>query len=157
MNRDQRYQALLELAEPICASHGVELVELRLLRGKRTTVDVVIDRERKDGKPGSDILVTDCTGVSRDLSSALDIHEDLIPGEFHLEVGSPGPERPLTKPEHFQRFTGFDVKIRTTESVQGKRTFRGTLVGLEGDEIVLEGDTRIPRELVERTVVVKAF
>jgi len=91
MSQQDRQRLLEELAEPVCASYGVELVEIRQTQARSGwTLQVVIDRPRSDGKPGSDITLEDCTGVSRDLSTALDVHEDLLPGAYHLEVSSPG-------------------------------------------------------------------
>jgi len=153
-----------ELAEPICAAHGVELVEVRAVRGGRggTTFQVVIDRERpvSDPTPGSGVMLEHCTAVSRDLSTALDLHEDEMPNKYYLEVSSPGLERPLTKPEHFERFAGREVKLKTHQKVGTRRKFRGELLGVEGDAALLEQDgesIRIPFDAIARATLVYRF
>ncbi len=156
------FQQLVErLAEPICRAHGVELVEVRLVRGRGgTTARVLIDRERSDGLPGSGVSLDDCAAVTRDLSSALDLHEAETPASYDLEVGSPGLERPLVRPRDYQRFEGREVKLRLQERLDGRRRFHGRLLGLEGSDIVLEtseGTLRIPLEQVERAHLVHRF
>ncbi len=158
----QRLQNLLEsLAEPICRAHGVELVEVRMLRGRgRTTVRVLIDRERADGLPGSGVSLQDCTAVTRDLSSALDMHEEELPESYELEVGSPGLERPLVKPADYERFAGREIKLRTRDRIDGRRNFTGRLEGLADGRVRLadaEGERAIPLEQVERAHLVHRF
>ncbi len=154
-----------ELAEPICAAHGVELVEVRALRGKGrsgTTFQVVIDRERpaSDPTPGSGVMLEHCTAVSRDLSTALDLHEDEMPNKYNLEVSSPGLERPLTKPEHFVRFAGREVQLKTHQPVGSRRKFKGQLLGVEGEAALVEQDgkpIKIPFEAIARATLVHRF
>ena len=154
---------VVELAEPICAAHGVELVEVRALRGRGgTTFQVVIDRERpsSDPTPGSGVLLEHCTAVSRDLSTALDLVEEDMPNRYQLEVSSPGLERPLTKPKDFERFAGREVQVKTHEKVDSRRKFRGQLLGVEGEAALIEqdGDTiRIPFEAIARATLVHRF
>ena len=161
----QRQEEIERLAEPVCAAHGVELVEVRQVRGKKGwTLQVTIDRERVDGKPGSGVTLEDCTAVSRDLSTALDVHEDLIPGAYNLEVGSPGPERPLVKLNDFIRFSGHEIRVRTREPLSfgeaTRRNFQGPLLGVSGDDIRLdlEGtELLIPHQAIERAHLVPRF
>ncbi|MBX3251383.1 MAG: ribosome maturation factor RimP [Myxococcales bacterium] len=146
MANQEREERLTELAEAVCAAHRVDLVEVRWTRARQGwTIQVVIDRARTDGKDGSDITLDDCTGVSRDLSTALDVHEDLVPGQYNLEVSSPGLERPLVKLSDFERFVGREVKVRTYAPVaqgegdKGKKVFQGVLAGVaEGAFVELE-------------------
>ncbi|MAQ15550.1 MAG: ribosome maturation factor RimP [Sandaracinus sp.] len=152
-----------ELAEPICAMHDVELVEVRVVRGRGgTTFQIVIDRDRpeSDPTPGSGVGLEHCTAVSRDLGTALDMHEDEMPNRYNLEVSSPGLERPLTKPEHFERFSGREVQIKTHEKVGSRRKFSGQLLGVEGDAALVEQDgepIRIPFEAIARATLVHRF
>jgi ribosome maturation factor RimP len=78
--------------------------------------------------------------VSRDLSAALDVHEEMVPGRYELEVGSPGLDRPLTRLADYIRFTGREAKIETGAKIDGRRRFRGPILGVEGDAVRLEQD-----------------
>ena len=80
---------------------------------------------------------------------------------YSLEVSSPGENRPLTKPEHFQRFLGRKVRVKTREAIEGQRNFKGTLAGADDDTVTVAatGGTlvRIPFERVERSNLVEEF
>jgi len=138
---------LTAIAEPICAAHGVELVDLRLEREPGGQVlRVVIDREGTGDTPKSGVTLDDCRQVSRDLASALDVH-DAITSRYRLEVTSPGLDRPLVRPAHFAKYAGEEAKLTTRTPVDGRRNFRGTLLGIDGDVVRLEQDgkeVRIP-------------
>ncbi|MCB9619555.1 MAG: ribosome maturation factor RimP [Sandaracinus sp.] len=168
MSNQDRQRLLEELAEPVCASYGVELVEVRQTQARGGwTIMVVIDRPRSDGKPGSDVTLEDCTGVSRDLSTALDVHEDLLPGAYHLEVSSPGIERPLVKLADFTRFAGREIAVKTfgplepSPGAKPKRSFQGTLVGVaEGALVEVDENgvvVRIPHGEIARANLVHRF
>jgi ribosome maturation factor RimP len=75
--------------------------------------------------------------VSRDLGAALDV-EDIIPHAYRLEVSSPGLDRELKMPEHFVRFTGSMVKVKTYQLINGEKVFHGTLRGVDGGTVVIE-------------------
>jgi len=84
--------------------------------------------------------VDDCAAVSRQLSALLDV-EDPLPGQYVLEVSSPGLDRPLVRLEDFQRFTGEQAKLRTVLPVDGRRNFSGRIAGTEGARVVLDTGT----------------
>ncbi len=165
--QERRQQRIEELAEPVCLAHGVELVEVRQIKtGGGWTLRVVIDRERADGKPGSAVTLEDCTAVSRDLSTALDVYDDLMPGAYNLEVGSPGPERPLVKLGDFERFSGGEVRVRTRvplawrDDAPTRRTFQGELLGIRGTVVIVRQDgveVSVPHEAIERATLVSRF
>lgn len=138
-------QALERLIDPICRAHGVELVDVRYLREpKGAVIRIVIDREVPGLEIGSGVSLEDCTGVSRDVSTSLDVHEDLLPsGAFRLEVSSPGLERPLVKLSDFERFAGREVKLRTQTPIRDQRRFRGKLVRVVEQSIELEQDGEV--------------
>ena len=122
--------------EPIIApaveAAGYRLVRLRLLGGKRKTLQVMA--ERPDG--GMDI--EDCARLSRELSDFLE-REDPIEGEYVLEVSSPGIDRPLTRLKDFARWAGHDVKIElAAPDAEGRKRFSGLLLGLDGNDVVIE-------------------
>jgi ribosome maturation factor RimP len=142
---EQLLNALEALIDPICRAHGVELVVLRCLREpKGTVIRVTIDRESPGVEVGSAVSLEDCTGVSRDVSTTLDIHDDLLPsGGYRLEVSSPGLERPLVKLADFERFSGREVKVRTQTPIEQQRRFRGKLLRVVDRSIELDQDGKV--------------
>ena len=124
---------LAKLLEPGIERLGYELVDLEVRLGARGgLVRLFIDKP--DG-----IDLDDCEKVSLAVSALLDV-EDPIPGNYNLEVSSPGLDRKLTKSEHFQRFMGETVKVQTRFPIEGRRRFRGTLVSSDDENIVVEVD-----------------
>lgn len=111
---------------------GYELVGVELSgRGGRTkTLRVYIDKE--DG-----ITLDDCVAVSHQLSGMLDV-EDPIKDRYQLEVSSPGLDRPLFEPAHFERFSGERVHIRLNRARDGRRNFEGVIRGVADDDVVLD-------------------
>jgi ribosome maturation factor RimP len=124
---------LLKLLEPAVERLGYELADLEVrLGGKGGLIRVFIDKPE-----GIDL--DDCEKVSLAVSALLDV-EDPVPGNYNLEVSSPGLDRKLTKIEHFQRFAGETVKVQMRFPVEGRRRFRGTLVSSDDENIVVEVD-----------------
>jgi ribosome maturation factor RimP len=104
------------------------------LGGKRKTLQIMA--ERPDG--GMDI--EDCARLSRELSDFLE-RQDPIEGEYVLEVSSPGIDRPLTRLTDFARWAGHDAKIElAAPDAEGRKRFRGLLLGLDGNDVVMEVD-----------------
>ncbi len=129
MNRD----ALISLLEPTIERLGYELTDLELkLGGRDGLVRVFID------KMGG-IDIEDCEAVSRQVSAILDV-EDPLPGHYTLEVSSPGLDRALTKPAHFQRFMGEDVRVKLRFPLDGRRNFKGALKSANDENIEVEVD-----------------
>jgi ribosome maturation factor RimP len=124
---------LANLIEPTVVNLGYELSDLELkLGGRDGIVRVFIDKPE-----GVDL--TDCEIVSKQLSAVLDV-EDPLPGHYTLEVSSPGLDRKLTKPEHFQRFLGELVRVKLRFPLAGRRNFRGTLRAADEKKIEVEVD-----------------
>ena len=129
MSRD----GLIKLLEPTVERLGYELCDLELkLGGRDGMVRVFID---KDG--GVDI--DDCEAVSRQVSAILDV-EDPLPGNYTLEVSSPGLDRALTKRAHFQRFMGEDIRVKLRFPLDGRRNFKGALKSVNEENIEVEVD-----------------
>jgi ribosome maturation factor RimP len=122
---------LAEIVSPIVQDMGYELIRLRLMSGKTATLQVMADL------PEGGIEVDALALISTDLSANLDV-EDPIEGEYTLEVSSPGIERPLTRLKDFETWEGYEAKVETTELIDGQRRFKGTLMGVEGDEVLIE-------------------
>jgi len=124
---------LAKLLEPAVERLGYELADLEVrLGGKGGLIRVFIDKPE-----GIDL--DDCEKVSLAVSALLDV-EDPVPGNYSLEVSSPGLDRKLTKVEHFQRFAGETVKVQMRFPIEGRRRFRGTLVSSDDENIVVEVD-----------------
>ncbi len=124
---------LAKLIEPTIEQLGYELSDLELkLSGRDGIVRVFIDKPE-----GVDLA--DCEIVSRQLSALLDV-EDPLPGHYTLEVSSPGLDRKLTKPEHYQRFTGETIRVKLRFPVAGRRNFRGALRSADKEKIEVEVD-----------------
>ena len=138
-------QKLLDALEPTAAASGVEIVTLEIMGSKKApTIRVFIDTEE---------------GVSFDeLASAQD-EIDPFPGAYMLEVSSPGIDRPLRTKEHFARFAGEQVVVKTSSPIDGRSSFTGTLEGVEGDDVIVEVDgsrIAIGYSLIKRAHVVGA-
>ena len=138
-----------ELAAPLAENEGMELVDIELRhegsRGGRV-LRVYLD---KTGGP----TVDDLSRVSRQLSELLD-NQDAVSGAYTLEVSSPGINRPLKRPEHFARYVGKRVRIRTRDLIGGRRSFLGILQDVAGESItVAQEGTRydIPFAAIEKS------
>jgi ribosome maturation factor RimP len=144
---------LKALLQPVVEALGCELWGLQLeAGGKRKLLRIYIDREEG-------IAVEDCERVSRQSGAVLDV-EDAISGEYVLEVSSPGMDRPLYELAQYERYIGEDVSLRLRFPYDGRRNFKGRLVGVDGDEIILVvADTEylFPVEGIDKANVVPRF
>ena len=122
---------LAEIAQPVIEGLGYELVRIRLMSGKSTTLQIMAD------KADGGIEVDDCAKISTELSAIFDV-EDPVAGEYALEVSSPGIDRPLTRLKDFAAWAGWEAKIETSELIDGQRRFKGTLQGVQDDEILID-------------------
>lgn len=134
-----------EIVGPSLAAMGYELVRVALgAAAGRTVLQVMVERADR-----AETTVEDCARASRAISAVLDV-EDPLPGAYSLEVSSPGIDRPLTRPEDFSRFAGFEARIELARPrADGRKRLRGRLRGLDGDGAVAletgDGRTAIPR------------
>ncbi|HEY8530680.1 MAG TPA: ribosome maturation factor RimP [Limnochorda sp.] len=146
------------LAEAAASEHGVELVDVELVRehGQRI-LRVTIDKPTGD-RPGGGITLDDCERVSQSLSERLDAlgDDDPVPGPYALEVSSPGIERPLLKDVDFVRFAGYDVQVRCYAPVEGRKVWQGRLLGLQDGAVALEVPGRADPVLIPRGQVARA-
>ena len=122
---------LAEIVAPVIEGLGFELVRIRLMGGKIHTLQIMAER------PEGGIVVEDCATISTAVSAVLDV-EDPLEDEYVLEVSSPGIDRPLTRLKDFDVWEGYEARIETTELIDGRRRFKGTLAGIEGDEVLIE-------------------
>ncbi len=149
----KKEQSLLAALEPRAHEEGIEIVSLEIVGAKKSpTIRVYIDTEH---------------GVSFDeLSSAQawinEIMDDIdpFPGAYMLEVSSPGIDRPLRTPEHFIRFAGENVVIKTTSPVEGRSSFSGMLKGMRDDDVQVEIEGTlydVPYDAIKRANVKGTF
>lgn len=130
---DTLLTAIRAFAEPMLADMGLELVELQYRReGHGWVLRFFIDKE-------GGVTIDDCALASREIGAYLEV-EDLLDHAYHLEVSSPGLERPLKKRDDYLRFAGRLVRIKTHEAIAGQKVFTGTLARLEGDAVILTVD-----------------
>ncbi len=127
---------LLDLLDPVAEAAGYEIVRLRLMGGDRSRT-LQIMAERPDGT----MVVQDCATLARALSPVMDA-ADPFPGEYHLEVSSPGIDRPLTRLKDFVEYEGFEARLELDRIAEGRKRFKGELAGVDGDNvgINLEGE-----------------
>lgn len=124
---------LAKLLEPTIEGLGYELSDLEARVGSQNgLLRLFIDKE-------GGISLEDCEKVSLAVSALLDV-EDPLPGQYNLEVSSPGADRTLTKLAHFERFTGETVKVQMRFPIEGRRRFRGKLLSVDEENIVVEVD-----------------
>jgi ribosome maturation factor RimP len=124
---------LEKLLYPTIERLGYELTDLEVrLSGQGGLLRLTIDKP--DG-----IDLDDCGKVSQAVSALLDV-ENPVPGNYNLEVSSPGLDRKLTKVEHFQRFEGETLKVTMRFPIEGRRRFRGKLLSSNQENIVVEVD-----------------
>ncbi len=126
---------LAAIVRPAVEAMGFELVRLRLMSGKTRVLQIMADR------PEGGIEVDDCAEISTTVSAVLDV-EDPLEDTYTLEVSSPGIDRPLTRLKDFDSWEGYEARLETTDLIDGRRRFKGVLMGTEtgegGDEVLIE-------------------
>ena len=147
---------LRSLVEPVVESSGLELVDLRVTRGRRPwLLRVTVDTCQGDGR----ISVDRCADISREIGTELDA-ADAVPVEYRLEVSSPGLDRVLAREKDFAAACGSEVSIETRGPSDGRRRFRGRLVGFEKSiaRLTVDGrDVSIPFAEVAKANTVYKF
>ncbi len=130
-------QRLQDLIEPGIQAMGFQVVRVHYSGGKQPRLQIMAERA-----DGAEITVDDCAQISRTVSATLDV-EDPIDGAYALEVSSPGIDRPLVRPEDFERYTGFKIKAQTGQPVEGRKRFKGRLQGIKEGVVRIEVDNTI--------------
>jgi ribosome maturation factor RimP len=122
------------LIEPSLDAMGYRLVRVSFLGARGSTLQIMAER-RDDAA----MTVEDCADISRSVSALLDVANP-IEDAYTLEVSSPGIDRPLVRLEDYDRFAGFEARIETAAPVDGRKRFRGRLLGRDGERVRLVGD-----------------
>jgi len=146
-------EKLRNIIKPAVEGLGYELVGIEFQGGTGNGL-LRIYVDQADG-----ISLGDCQAVSEQVSAVLDV-EDPIAGRYTLEVSSPGLDRPLFEPQHFQRFSGHAVRIRLAAPLEGRRKWSGLLKGIENEWVVVEvegEDVRLPLDAIEQARLVPEF
>jgi ribosome maturation factor RimP len=120
-----------DLIRPTIEELGFEIVRIELLGEMNPCLQIMADRLDQTA-----MTVDDCARISRAVSAIMDV-EDPITNAYTLEVSSPGLDRPLVKPAHFERFKGNEIRLERRGVGDSQRRFRGQLLGLEGDNVKL--------------------
>lgn len=121
------------IAEPVLQDMGYELVRVRVTGQNGCTVQIMAER------PDGSMTVEDCSDVSRALSPVLDV-EDPVDSEYHLEISSPGIDRPLVRRRDFERWAGNEAKIELSQMLDGRKRFRGVIGGVTDTGVKLQLD-----------------
>jgi ribosome maturation factor RimP len=151
--KEEILERVRQIAAPLAAQDGLELLDVELAgAGGRQILRLYIDK-------AGGVSLDDCTGVSRSVSAALDV-EDPVDGSYDLEVSSPGLDRPLRTPEHFEKFKGSRVRVKTFAPFVDRKTFVGTLKEYSNGEVVVDVDGRefrIPHAQIAKANVDPVF
>lgn len=130
------------IAEPVIEQLGYRLVRVKVSGADGCTVQIMVER------PDGTMVVEDCETVSRALSPVFDV-ADPIDKAYRLEVSSPGIDRPLVRKSDFDRYAGHLVKIETEIPIDGRKRFRGLLIGTEGEAARIRQDDAEAGEAAE--------
>lgn len=123
-----------ELVTPVISGLGFEVVQVKLLEGNKSkTLQIMAER------PDKTMTLDDCETISKQLSALLDV-EDIIPGEYRLEVGSPGIDRPLRKEAEFAEYASHLAKVELVLPVNGRKRYTGTIKSANAGQLVLTVD-----------------
>ncbi len=146
-------QKLTELLRPAVEETGKTLLGIEYISaGNNSILRLFIDHE-------NGIDVDDCAEVSRQVGALLDV-EDPISSEYNLEVSSPGVDRPLFELSHFQAVLGETVNIKLSIPLNGRRKFKGPLVAIENNNLIIEVDSidyELPISNVDKANLVAKF
>ncbi|MBO7332903.1 MAG: ribosome maturation factor RimP [Alphaproteobacteria bacterium] len=120
-----------QIIEPTATDKGFEIVRL-LFQGDdaNRTLQIMVEKIDRTG-----MQIDDCEKLSKTFSALLDV-EDPITSRYMLEVTSPGIDRPLVRLEDYERFKGYEAKLETLTPIEGRKRFRGKIVGIQEDNVV---------------------
>lgn len=139
---------IAQIVEPEIEDLGYRLVRVKLSAANGTTLQIMA--ERHDGT----MNVSGCEEISRAISPVLDI-EDPIDRAYHLEVSSPGIDRPLVRKSDFEDWVGHVAKLETRQMINGRRRYKGVILERNGDEITFRREAPGPDEPAEFVIPVE--
>jgi len=134
----QPLERIRAIAERVAKDRGLDIFDLQVRRESiGQVVRVFVDRPGPSATPEESVSIEDCEYMGREMGAILDV-EDVLPGQYTLEVSSPGLDRPLRHADDYRRFTGRLAKIVVAKPVSNQTAFAGRLRGVEDDAVVLE-------------------
>ena len=152
---------LTEIIEPEAKALGFELVRVKMMPSEAGDGGEALQIMAEDPATGQ-LVIEQCAALSRRVSDRMDALEEqgevLIDGAYHLEVSSPGIDRPLTRAKDFADWAGHEAKVSMAKGHDGQRNLRGILKGIEGDAVTIEdrkaGDVIVPRDQIHSAKLV---
>ncbi len=135
---------------PVVSDLGFQLVRIRMINNNGPVMQIMAER------PDGSMNVKDCETISRALSPVLDI-EDPVHTAYSLEVSSPGIDRPLVRQVDFENWAGHVAKLETRYLVNERKRFRGTLIRVDGDDLILRRDNAGPDEDKDAIIPLEAI
>ncbi|MBO9505737.1 ribosome maturation protein RimP [Qipengyuania flava] len=152
---------LTEVIEPEAKALGFELVRVKMMPSEAGDGGEALQIMAEDPATGQ-LVIEQCAALSRRVSDRIDALEEqgevLIDGAYHLEVSSPGIDRPLTRAKDFADWAGHEAKVSMAKGYDGQRNLRGILKGVEGDAVTIEdrkaGDVTVPRDQIHSAKLV---
>ena len=152
---------LTEVIEPEAKALGFELVRVKMMPSEAGDGGEALQIMAEDPATGQ-LVIEQCAALSRRVSDRMDALEEqgevLIDGAYHLEVSSPGIDRPLTRAKDFANWAGHEVKISMAKGYDGQRNLRGSLKGIDGDLVTIDdrkaGEVSIPRDQIHSAQLV---
>ena len=152
---------LTEVIEPEAEALGFELVRVKMISSEAGDGGMALQIMAEDPATGQ-LIIDQCAALSRRVSDRIDELEEqgevLVEGAYHLEVSSPGIDRPLTRAKDFTNWAGHEAKISMEKGFEGQRSYKGELKGIDGDEVVIDdakaGEVRLDRNLIHSAKLV---
>lgn len=152
---------LTEIIEPEAKALGFDLVRVKMMPSEAGDGGMALQVMAEDPATGQ-LIIDQCAALSRAVSDAMDAAEEagetLIDGAYHLEVSSPGIDRPLTRAKDYANWVGHEAKVSMAKGWDGQRNLRGVLKGIEGDIVTIEdnkaGEVSYPLEMVHSAKLV---
>lgn len=152
---------LEEIIRPEAEALGFDLVRVKMMPSEAGDGAQALQIMAEDPATGQ-LVIEQCAALSRAVSDAMDAAEqdgeDLVQGAYHLEVSSPGIDRPLTRPKDYSDWAGHEAKISLSEKIDGLRNLRGILVGIEDDVVTIDdrkaGTVAFPRNAIHAAKLV---
>jgi ribosome maturation factor RimP len=132
-------QAVAHIVEPVIEGLGYRLVRVKISAVNGCTVQIMA--EKHDGTLGID----ECEEISKAISPVLDV-DDPVGRAYHLEISSPGIDRPLVRKGDFERWSGYEARVEMAVQTAGRKRFRGILLGVEGENALIERNDAKPDE-----------
>jgi ribosome maturation factor RimP len=142
---------IARIIEPSLEAMGYRLVRIAFVGARAATLQIMAERADEAA-----MTVEDCAEISRTVSALLDV-ADPIAGAYTLEISSPGIDRPLVRPEDYERFAGFEAKVELAQPLDGRKRFRGRLLGRtdRGARLLAEtGEVLLPFDAIQRAKLV---